>query len=106
MSCPVIIDVIAQVGPVVIDVVTPGPPGPPGEGDTSGGSASRLLRFAFGALSAGQRYVYLGSAPSGTAESATGWTVRRLLSQSATGAVLATAAGSGAWTNYANLTYS
>lgn len=105
MTCPQVIDVIARVGPFVVDVVTPGPPGPPGESGTSSGSASRLLRFAVGAWSAGQRYVYLGSAPSGTAESATGWTVRRI-TQGPDGAVLATASATGAWSNYLSLPYS
>jgi hypothetical protein len=105
MSCPQVIDVIARVGPFVVDVVTPGPPGPPGESGTSSGSASRLLRFAVGAWSAGQRYVYLGSAPSGTAESVTGWIVRRF-TQNTAGAVVVTASATGAWSNYPSLTYS
>lgn len=105
MSCPQVIDVIARVGPFVVDVVTPGPPGPPGESGTPSGSASRLLRFAVGAWSAGQRYVYLGSAPSGTAESATGWIVRRF-TQNVAGDVLATASATGPWSNYASLPFS
>lgn len=63
------------------------------------------LRSAVGAWAAGLRFIYLGSAAPGTAEASTGWTVTRLTRNTA-GAIVATATGSGAWNNYASLTYS
>lgn len=63
------------------------------------------LRSAVGAWAAGLRFIYLGSAAPGTAEASTGWTVTRLTRNTA-GAIVATATGSGAWNNYANLAYS
>ena len=49
--------------------------------------------------------VYTGRAPSGTAESAVGWTIKRRTFNAA-GVLQATATASGAWSNYASLTYS
>jgi hypothetical protein len=49
--------------------------------------------------------VYVGRAPVGTAESATGWTIKRR-TFSAAGVLLTTRAASGPWTARASLTYS
>ena len=65
----------------------------------------REFRSAVGAWAAGLRFIYLGSAAPGTAEASTGWVVTRLTRNTA-GAIVATATGSGAWNNYASLTYS
>jgi hypothetical protein len=49
--------------------------------------------------------VYTGRAPVGTAESASGWTIKRR-TFSAAGVLLTTRTASGAWTARASLTYS
>jgi hypothetical protein len=49
-------------------------------------------------------YHYYGSAPSGTAESSTGWTIHRTTTD-ADGLVTATGTASGAWNNRTSLTY-
>lgn len=142
MSCPAVIDVLVPSGPVVVEVVTPGPPGAIGSrwftgsgvpaadlgavgdfylrsnGDVygpkasggwgsvqftltdTGGGAAYLVRIAV----AGNTF-WTGRAPVGTAESSTGWAIKRR-TFSAAGVLLSTATASGAWTNYASLTYS
>jgi len=50
-------------------------------------------------------YHYYGSAPSGTAESASGWTITRMTTD-ADGVVTASGTASGAWSNRASLSYS
>lgn len=49
-------------------------------------------------------YHYYGTAPTGTAEGSSGWTITRLTTN-ADGAVTATATASGAWSNRASLSY-
>jgi hypothetical protein len=48
--------------------------------------------------------VYVGRAPVSTAESATGWTIKRR-TFSAAGVLLTTSTATGAWSNRTNLTY-
>jgi hypothetical protein len=50
-------------------------------------------------------YHYYGSAPSGTAESATGWTIHRTTTD-ADGLVTATATATGAWNSRSTLQFS
>ncbi len=49
-------------------------------------------------------YHYYGTAPTGTAESSTGWTITRITTDSA-GSVTATQSATGQWSNKENLTY-
>ena len=49
-------------------------------------------------------YHYYGTAPTGTAESATGWTITRMTTD-ADGTVTASASASGAWNDRSTLTY-
>jgi hypothetical protein len=77
-------------GLVVFEVVTPG----------QQGGASYLVRRAVAGST-----VYTGRALAGTAESAVGWTIKRRTFNAA-GVLQTTAAASGAWTNWASLTYS
>jgi hypothetical protein len=82
-------------GLVVFEVVTPGQ-----QGGDDGGGAPYLVRIAVAGST-----VYTGRAPVGTAESAVGWTIKRRTFNAA-GVLQTTAAASGAWTNWASLTYS
>ena len=49
-------------------------------------------------------YHYYGTAPTGTAESSTGWTITRITTD-ADGTVTATATATGAWSSRASLSY-
>lgn len=49
-------------------------------------------------------YHYYGTAPTGTAESSTGWTITRITTD-ADGTVTASGTASGAWSNRASLSY-
>jgi hypothetical protein len=49
-------------------------------------------------------YHYYGTAPTGTAESSTGWTITRITTD-ADGSVTAETSALGAWSNKENLTY-
>ena len=49
-------------------------------------------------------YHYYGTAPTGTAESSTGWTITRMTTD-ADGVVTASGTASGAWSNRASLSY-
>jgi hypothetical protein len=50
-------------------------------------------------------YHYYGTAPTGTAESSTGWTITRITTD-ANGSVTATQSATGAWSNRTSLSYS
>jgi hypothetical protein len=69
----------------------------------SGGSAAGLVRID---TTSTANTIYVGKAPAGTDESATGWTIRRTtftpLGDYLTGPLTAT----GSWTNRTSLTYS
>jgi hypothetical protein len=143
MSCPAVIDVLVPSGPVVVEVVTPGPPGAIGSrwftgsgvpaadlgavgdfylrsnGDVYGPKASGgwgSVQFTLTGTGGGATYLvridaasvstaYVGRAPVGTAESSTGWVIKRR-TFTAAGVLLTTTTASGAWTNRASLTYS
>lgn len=65
----------------------------------------KAFRSAVGAWSGGLQFVYVGSAPPGSAEGAAVWTVERF-TQNTAGAIVATASATGAWSNYSFLPYS
>lgn len=65
----------------------------------------RAFRSAVSVWSGGLQFVYLGSAPPGSAESTAVWTVERF-TQNTAGAIVAIAAATGAWSNYSSLPYS
>ena len=66
---------------------------------TGGSGSSDLVRIAV----AGNT-IWTGHAPVGTAESSSGWTIKRRTFSTA-GVLLTTATASGAWSHYASLTY-
>ena len=73
----------------------------PGVGTPPPTAATYLVRIDAASVST----AYVGRAPVGTAESSTGWVIKRR-TFSAAGVLLTTRTGSGAWTNRASLTYS
>ena len=66
----------------------------------SGGTGGGERRYAFA-----EPYIYLGTAPAGTAEAATTWTLTRL-TVDAEGVVTATESATDAWDNRVTATYS
>ena len=73
----------------------------PGVGTTPPAAATYLVRIDAASVST----AYVGRASVGTAESSTGWVIKRR-TFTAAGVLLTTATASGAWTNRASLTYS
>jgi hypothetical protein len=72
----------------------------PGVGTTPPAAATYLVRIDAASIST----AYVGRAPVGTAESSSGWVIKRR-TFSAAGVLLTTRTASGAWTSRASLTY-